>query len=64
MKNDILRIVLSLSVTLFLFSLIGIYYAGKGSGEYVVSVLSAIINILIIVSVILITFIKKRKNSI
>lgn len=62
MKDEVLRIVVSLSVTLLLFSFIGVYYAKQGSGEYVVSVLAAAINLLIILSVGIILFVKRRKN--
>lgn len=61
MKDDVLRTVMSLAVTLLFFSFIGLHYAAKGSAEYVVSVLSAVINLLII-SVVIIMLVKKRKN--
>jgi len=62
MKDDVLRTVMSLSVTLLLFSFIGVFYAGQGTAEYVVSVLSAVINLLIVFTVI-VMLVKKRKNN-
>jgi len=61
MKDDILKTVMSLSVTLLFFSFIGLYYAAQGTAEYVVSILTAVINLLII-SVVIIMLVKKRKN--
>lgn len=62
MKDEVLRTVMSLSVTLLLFSFIGIFYAAQGTAEYVVSVMSAVINLLIVFTVI-IMLVKKRKNN-
>ncbi|MPN62589.1 hypothetical protein SDC9_210340 [bioreactor metagenome] len=62
MKDEVLRTVMSLSVTLLLFSFIGIFYAAQGTAEYVVSVMAAVINLLIVFTVI-IMLVKKRKNN-
>ncbi|MEG0774188.1 hypothetical protein [Clostridium sp.] len=62
MKDDILRTIMSLSVTLLLFSFIGIFYAAQGTAEYVVSIFAAVIN-LSIISVVVVMLVKKRKNN-
>ncbi|MBL4935875.1 hypothetical protein JK636_08890 [Clostridium sp. YIM B02515] len=60
MKDEMLKLILGIAVTLLLFSLIGFCYVKKGTAEYVVSILSVLINLFIITAVAIII---RRKNK-
>jgi hypothetical protein len=60
MKDEMLKIIFGIAVTLLLFSFIGFYYVKKGTAEYVVSVISILIDLFIITAVVIII---RRKNK-
>lgn len=60
-KDKLCRLVFTVALMLLIFCIIGFFIVEKGSSEYVVLVLSAIINAGITFMVILLLCVKKKK---